>query len=337
MIAEASPPSLADKLAFLRAPGHLDTVVETIETHMSWIFLTARHAYKLKKPVALPFLDHRALARRQRSCVKELALGRRLAAEVYLAVVPLMWSARGLALGTDGGAAPGVEIVDWLVAMRRLPETAMLPHALASGTASAADAEALGAVLAAFYRDATRTTWTAAAYRRRMRDLVTTYAAELAERGAPREVAELANAACALIERHGEQLDHRIAGGHVVDAHGDLRPEHVCLETPPVVIDPLEFDDDLRTLDAASELAFFTLECDRLGARWFADRVVARYARDTGDTAPPPLVALYVTQHALARALIALRHLDDARPADHPRWHTRAADYLARARLALVT
>lgn len=320
---------LADKLAFLATPGRLDTVVETIETHMSWVFLTAQRVYKLKKPVALPFLDHRPLERRHQSCLKEFALGRRLAPTVYIDVVPLVSTSAGLALDREG------DIVDWLVAMRRLPATAMLPHALATGSATARDADAVGDVLAAFYRSAARTAWSAAEYQRRMRELVASYSTELVTRGVSRDrLAVSANRLLAQIERCGDLLAGRVAEGRVVDAHGDLRPEHVCLESPPVMIDPLEFDDDLRMLDAASELAFFTMECDRLGARWFADQVVARYAEQTGDRTPPELVAIYVGQHALARALIALRHIADAPPADHPKWHAKADDYLARVRAA---
>jgi aminoglycoside phosphotransferase family enzyme len=46
---------LADKVDFLSATGSYPSerleVVEARETHMSWVFLTDRFAYKLKKPV----------------------------------------------------------------------------------------------------------------------------------------------------------------------------------------------------------------------------------------------------------------------------------------------
>jgi len=133
----------------------------------------------------------------------------------------------------------------------------------------------------------------------------------------------------AFLERRAEAIDRRVALGRVVEGHGDLRPEHVCLEPPPVVIDPLEFDDELRLLDAASELAFLALECERLRAAWFGNRVVARYVERSGDRAPPPVIALYRNQHALTRALIALRHIDDAAPAQQPRWRAKADEYLS--------
>jgi aminoglycoside phosphotransferase family enzyme len=318
-------PELAAKLAFLRASSAFDGVREVIETHMSWVFLTERHAFKLKKPVCLPYVDYRTLERRRQSCDNELRLGRRLATNVYDAVVPLVVTPSGLALGGAG------EIVDWLVVMRRLPAERMLPQMLARGEATTEHADALGDVLGRFYRAAPRASWDGAEYRRRLRELVIAVAGELVERGASRDTVDrIARYELGGLDREARTLEARITDGRVVDAHGDLRPEHVCLEAPPSVIDPLEFDDDLRTLDAASELAFFALECDRIGAAWFGDRVFARYAERCGDSVPASLVALYRGQHALTRALIAVRHVDDAEPAARPRWRAKADDYLAR-------
>jgi aminoglycoside phosphotransferase family enzyme len=271
-------------------------------------------------------VDYRTIERRRESCDNELRLGRRLATNVYDAVVPLVASPTGLSV--DGAG----EIVDWLVVMRRLPEDRMLPQMLARGQATGAHADALGDLLGGFYRKAPRASWDGATYRRRLRELVVSVGGELVERGASRDVVgHVVRYQLAGIEREKAALDTRIAEGRVVEAHGDLRPEHVCLETPPAVIDPLEFDAELRMLDAASELAFFALECARLDAAWFADRVFARYAMRSGDPVPVPLVELYRGQHALTRAVIALRHLDDAAPSDHSRWRARAAAYLARA------
>jgi aminoglycoside phosphotransferase family enzyme len=284
-------------------------VIDVVETHMSWVLLTDRHAFKLKKPVQLPYVDYRTLDLRRQSCERELRLGRRLAPDVYDAVLPVVQ--RG-------------EIVDWLLAMRRLPHERMLPQMLARGAARPAHARALGDLLADFYRGALRAAWDGPEYRRRLSGLVTADGRELVMRGAAIE--PLVGDVLAAIEREAAALDTRVAEGRIVDAHGDLRPEHVCFEARPLVIDPLE-PDELRQLDAASELAFFSLECERLGARWFGDRVLARYRERSGDRPPAPLLALYRVQHALARALIALRHLDDT--ADPSFWRARCVEYLA--------
>ncbi|HEY8707412.1 MAG TPA: hypothetical protein VIM34_05390 [Burkholderiaceae bacterium] len=53
--------------------------VRLVETHISWVLLADSLAYKIKKPVRLPFLDFTTLAARRRYCDEELHLNRRLA------------------------------------------------------------------------------------------------------------------------------------------------------------------------------------------------------------------------------------------------------------------
>ncbi|HSR70839.1 MAG TPA: hypothetical protein VLL72_00535, partial [Kiloniellales bacterium] len=79
--------SLAAKVAVLRDPAHYPEPTRSVypfETHMSWVFLTDRYAYKLKKPVAYDSLDFRSLAARKHFCGEELRLNRRLARNVYV-------------------------------------------------------------------------------------------------------------------------------------------------------------------------------------------------------------------------------------------------------------
>jgi aminoglycoside phosphotransferase family enzyme len=325
---EISEREHSEKLAFLGTPGVLDGISERIETHMSWVFLTTDRAFKLKKPIRLPHLDHTTVEQRRQSCEEELRLGRRLAPDVYLRVLPVVRTAAGLALGGDG------QVVDWVVEMRRLPAERMLPAMLARGAATVVHADAIGELLSTFYRGAPRAPWVAEAYRARVRATILSMSDELVRRGAPRyQLAPIASALVATLEAHATELEARVAAGRVVDAHGDLRPEHVCLEAPPVIIDPLELSAELRMMDTHAELAFLSLECERLDAGWFGARVIQRYVAQADDPVPVSLVAVYRGAHALTRAVLALRHLDDAPRADPAlvrRWRERAADYLRR-------
>ena len=128
---------LETKVAFLRRAASFPeqtAQVEAVETHMSWVFLTERHAYKLKKPVRTPFLDFSSIASRRRHCEAEVSLNRRLARGVYLDTVRLAADPAGkLQLG---GKA---RVVDWLVKMRRLPAPVRLDvrAAMSTGIGSA--------------------------------------------------------------------------------------------------------------------------------------------------------------------------------------------------------
>ena len=132
---------------------------EALETHMAWVFLTASHAYKLKKPIQARLIDHRTVEARRRACHTEVELNRRLAAPVYLGVVPLADTEDGLRLEGDGSP------VDWLVKMRRLPRAQMLDAQIEEDRVSRASIDRLGATLVAFYRTADPVRWTDDEYR----------------------------------------------------------------------------------------------------------------------------------------------------------------------------
>ena len=129
-----SEPGIAEKVAFLCRPeayASRPTRVELKETHMSCLFLTDRHVWKLKKPARYDYLDFSTVEARKADCELEVELNRRLAPDVYLGVVPLVSDPHGrMHIGGEG------RIIDWLVVMRRLPEDRMLDAAIHAHTVS---------------------------------------------------------------------------------------------------------------------------------------------------------------------------------------------------------
>src|SRR5512139_2663480 len=209
---------LAGKLEFLRRPQNYPdrpARVETIETHMSWVFLTERFAYKLKKPVRLAFLDFSTLAARKRACEESLRLNGRLAGDVYVGVVALRRNANG-ELSLDGDGEP----VEWLEKMRRLPAQRMLDRAIAAGTVDADHVRRFSSVLAAFYRDRAAEPIAPEVYRARLRENVEDDHAALMEPTwqLPRaRLIALRDAQRDALERHAAAFDARVAQGHIVE------------------------------------------------------------------------------------------------------------------------
>jgi hypothetical protein len=124
--------------------------VERIETHISTVFLTPTHAYKLLKPVDFGFLDFSTRPARYVKCWNEVRLNRRLAEDVYLDVVPLTCDAHGQNIELAGNGQP----VDWVIRMRRLPAEATLQAKIESDVATTADIDQLFDVLCPFFREA---------------------------------------------------------------------------------------------------------------------------------------------------------------------------------------
>ena len=325
--------TLESKVAFLRQPTSFPEPtyrVEAVETHMSWVFLTDNYAYKLKKPVHYEPLDFRAPESRHFYCEEEVRLNRRLAPDVYLSVEPLtVDSMNHLQLGGSGAA------VDWLVKMCRLPMDQMLDYAIGNGEASVTDMDAIAARLAAFYRDCASVALDPALYRQRLLTNIDNHRQELCfpDYQLPvRQIQDICIALRDVLQNEAARFDERIKAGRIVEGHGDLRPEHICLRPNLVIIDCLEFSRELRIIDTADELAFLALECERLGAASLGLRLLETFRRISGDELPAPLVRFYRGYRALLRAAIAVRHLKEEKFRYSPAWRQRAGEYLLLAR-----
>ncbi len=326
---ELSLPTSEQKIAFLSRPeAYPESArqVEMKETHMSWVFLTGAQAWKMKKPVRYDFLDFSTLEARRRDCEEEVRLNRRLAPDVYYGIAPLTIDSQG-DMSLDGAGEP----IDWLVRMRRLPADRMLDRAIADRTVSAADARSVGALLARFYMRSSPVEMTASEYRKRLADEIRGNHRELEnpDYNLPADLLEaITRAQLEFLERERELFDRRAQDRKIIEAHGDLRPEHICLEPEPVIIDCLEFNRDFRILDTVSELAFLALECERLGAPEVGDLILETYSDETGDKPPVQLVEFYKSYHACLRAKIAVWHLKDHLINDKAKWTCRARQYL---------
>ena len=325
-------PGIEEKVAFLSRretyPGCVRPV-ETKQTHMSWVFLTDTRAWKLKKPVRYEYLDFSTPEARRRDCEREVRLNRRLASDVYHGVVPLVLGRQGrLQLGGQG------EPVDWLVCMRRLPADRMLDQVIAWQGVTAEDIIKVASVLAAFYKMAPPIHITGAQYRKGLAAHLEAVRSELtkAEYGLSANLVESTiNSQSKFIQQNSALLDDRVQSGKVIEAHGDLRPEHICLEHRPVIIDCLEFNRDFRILDSASELSFLALECERLGAPDVGALVLKTCCEQAGDRPSGELLAFYKSYHACIRAKIAVWHIKDESAEDRPKWTEKARVYLERA------
>jgi len=311
---------LADKVAWMRR--NLGADDEAIETHFAWVFLAGNRAWKLRKPVQRDPMDYRTLDARRRGADAEVRLNRRLAPGIYLGIRPLTRKASGEL--SIGGAD---EVVDWLVEMRRLDHGRMLDGMLASGRVTTQDLHRVAALLAAFYTREEAAVTDGAALEVRLRGQVAAnhrvlVALDSASAGA------LQDAQLAFLGAHRDWLDARATRGCIVEAHGDLRPEHILLDDPPAVIDCLEFDRNLRILDRAEELEFLALECARIGHGATGEQIARECLARMDDAAPRQLQQFYRSHRAATRAKLytwRANEPDNGRPAQ---WLATARDYL---------
>jgi aminoglycoside phosphotransferase family enzyme len=257
-------PALVTALLDASIYPHPTDQVELIETHISWVFLTAERVYKIKKPVNLGFLDFTTLARRRFFCKEEVRLNRRLAPDVYLGVVELKGAGRGVRLDGPGRTREvGVE-------MRRLPANRMLDRLVRDGAAEPALMDAIGTVVARFHAEAetggdidalggidtVRKNW----------EENFAQAADFPPEVLPPQCRRtLRGYVDAFLEREANRFADRVRAGRSRDCHGDLQAQHVCCTEPVRIFDCIEFNHRFRYGDTAGEIAFLAMDLDRLG------------------------------------------------------------------------
>ena len=305
--------TLPDSLLDPHAYPHPVRDLRMIETHISWVFLAGEHAYKVKKPLRLPFLDYSTLALREAACHEELRLNRRTAPELYLDVIPI------------GGSPPSVEggapVVDWAVRMHRFPQQALFAAMADDGLLQPWQVDSLAEAIASFHgkvevaASGTDFGSPAAVEADALRNFT-----EIAALSPPAGIASEAlgvlrqwtvDAAAALRER----LEARKAAGFVRECHGDLHLGNVVLTASgPRPFDCIEFDPALRWTDVMSDVAFLFMDFAARGLPRLAYRFLDRYLERTGDFEGVRLLRFYAVYRAMVRAKVAYMRWAQATP-----------------------
>jgi uncharacterized protein len=271
-----------------------------VETHVSWVFLTGRYAYKVKKPVKLPFVDFSTLKRRKRFCDEELRVNRRLARELYLGVVPI----GGTRAAPRIGRKPAFE---YAVKMREFPSEARLDRRLAANRVPRTAIAEFGARLAKFHDGLPRVRGIKAseigATALRNIDEVAVF---LRSRRHRQALAALS----AWTERQRARLTpvfaRRAAAGAHRECHGDLHLQNLLWRDGKIMaFDALEFDRKLRDVDVISEAAFLAMDLHAHGRADLEHEVLNRYLEVGGDYGGIGVLPFYLVYRALVRAKVA--------------------------------
>lgn len=302
-------PSLLHQLS---QPGAFPVPVPRVDvrqTHISAVFLGGDCAYKIRKPVRLPFLDFSTLDKRRHDCEEEVRLNRRLAASIYLGVVPITRDAQGLHF--EGEGTP----IEWGVKMRRLPDEATLQRHVLAGLVTVEQLIGLGERLARFHKGANRNRHISSFGRFEAVALNLRQNLELARPQVGQTVTEpvwtsLVARQEELLAEHRFLIDSRAERGVPCETHGDLHLDHVYFlpESPPpndvAMIDCIEFNERFRYTDPIADMAFLVMDLKFHGRRDLARAFAEAYFLESGDEEGRSLLPLYSGYRAAVRGKV---------------------------------
>ncbi len=274
---------------------HQAKTVRLIETHISWVLLAGRYAYKIKKALDLGFLDTRTLEARQHCCAEELRLNRRLAPQLYLGVIAI----GGSHAHPAWGAQPAIE---YAVKMRRFAPAKTFDHLIVRGKVEARHIDALATTLAQFHsalpaaRADTENIRTAFAQNFSQLSELLPDTPDLQQL---RQASERAYLDCQ------PRLAERITQGYIRECHGDLHLGNIVLiGNEPVPFDGIDFNPALRHIDVMDEAAFLFMDLLHHQRADLAYRFLNAYLEHTGDYAGVELLNFYCAYRATVRAKV---------------------------------
>ncbi len=284
--------------------------VEMIQTQMSFIFLTKKHAYKIKKPVNLGYLDYRTLDKRQHYCELELILNRRLCPDVYLAVLPICTNHGNIEFGNQG------EIIDYAVMMKRLPSEKMLNILLQNNQVTDEMIIQVAHKIALFHQQAATG------------DEINNYGEistitdncrenfDQTEKSVGRTIAankykRLKEYTSEFISQNTDLFNQRINNKKIRDCHGDLHAAHICFTDGICIYDCIEFNDRFRYGDIASEAAFLAMDLDRHGRADLSYLFLDNYIKDSSDQDILKILPFYKMYRAYVRGKVESFKIDD--------------------------
>jgi aminoglycoside phosphotransferase family enzyme/predicted kinase len=285
---------------------HCAGSIELLETHISWVFLAGVYAYKVKKPVALGFLDFTSLQSRRHFCEEELRINRRFAPDLYLDVVAVRGSIDAPRVGGTG------EVLEYALRMRRFAQEGLASSMLACGRLTREHMVEFANGLARFHAQLPP-------------------AGSESSYGMPAKVLAAARANFEQIEPLLDSADDRIllgrlrrwtedefprangdfrdrrAGGKIRECHGDLHLGNIVEWNGRLVaFDGIEFDPELRWIDVMSDVAFLVMDLLDRSADALAWRFLSAYLEAAGDYAGLAVFRFYLVYRAMVRAKVNL-------------------------------
>jgi len=251
------------------------TSPKLIETHASWVILTEKFAFKIKKPVKFSFLDYSTLALRKKACETEISLNRRLT-DIYIGAVPIVFDGKKYGIGTQG------RTVEFAVKMERVDNSRQMDLLLKQGLVKDADIEAIAAMLALFHQQArvVHRPFDEAGAVADFADLgsVSAVLSEQVDENFGEWIAGWIELAGAVLKKLSWRFQQRVEENFVRDGHGDLHSGNIFLLEKPVIFDCIEFNEHFRVNDVLSELAFLAMDLKRFGRKDFKGILIKKYS-----------------------------------------------------------
>jgi len=282
--------------------------IELVQTHISFVFLTRRFVYKVKKAVNLGFLDFTTLEKRRFFCEKELELNRRLCGDMYLEVVPIN---KADVIKIKGAG----ETVEYAVKMKRMPQEKMMNRLLEENKVDNRLIDRIAKIIADFHSKAEtnkrisefgsssiETNWKEN-FEQTEEFVGVTLSAE--------DFKLIRGKINAFMKNNVLLFEKRKTEGRIRDCHGDVHSGNIFVTNGIYIFDAIEFNERIRFTDVAADVAFLAMDLDFRERPNLSSFFVERYVEYSGDRELMRLLPFYKCYRAYVRGKVTSFELKD--------------------------
>lgn len=280
--------------------------IELIETHISWIILTGKLAYKIKKPVNLGFADFSTLEKRKFYCLQELKLNHRLAKELYIKVIPITGTiSHPILNGTE-------EPIEYALVMNQFSQSSVLANLHKNNQLTKDMMLSIASQLANLHKKAEIVNQDShygslASIKDPMTDNFVACKKLTNHNSILQDLTLIENATNAMFEASKEIFLQRKKKGFIKSCHGDVHLGNIALINNKVVIfDCIEFNDEFRFIDVMNEVAYIVMDLFVKKAKDLAFLLLNKYFEFTGDYSGIDVLKFYIVYRAMVKAKVAL-------------------------------
>lgn len=285
--------------------------VDVIQTHISYVFLTGKYVYKIKKPVNFGFLDFSTLEKRKYFCEEELKLNRRLCPQIYLDVVSITKKNDDLELNGSG------EVIEYALKMKEFPQEKIISNLIKKDKVDKKIIEKICDVLVDFYKKSERSkeidTFGTVKIIKKNTDENFEQTESVIGVTISQDVFDfIKDKTNAFLNDKKDVFDKRISDGFICDCHGDLHTGNiVILDEKVCIFDCIEFNKRFRYSDVASDIAFLAMDLEYQGYSDLSNYLVEKYVQKSGDLGIFTVLNFYKCYRAYVRGKVTSFILND--------------------------
>ena len=283
---------------------HRVSTVRVLETHISWVLLTGKYVYKVKKEVKFGrILDFSTLSLRKYFCQKEVMLNRPLCGKMYQGVVKIVKIDHKYKIVNLNACGKPLEFA---IKMLEIPQRFRMDNLLRLRRINNSVLDLLVENLVAFHRCA-YTSDTIAKFGRPhiMKSKIRENFATLSMFTKTDSIFE--KRLNQFVRNNYELFARRIGASCIRDIHGDLYMRNIFFfKGRFYMYDRIEFNDSLRYADVAEDVSHLAMDLDYHRRQDLRRYFINHYIRKSNDTTLINIIYFLMCYKACVRAKVSI-------------------------------